>query len=204
MDTWRRVEVAACEELPALLGDAGPSPRTSRRSARDVHRRCRRRAREGHRPRHGGLRRCPRRRPPAPAGRWIHFGLTSSDVLDTALALQLKAVGESSCRAPTSWSPPSQGRARARRHALRRTHPWRARRADDLRGQARRLRIRGRPQPRRLRAPSSRWPSARSPAPSAPTPRPHPTSRPACSTGSASRARTSRPRSSLATATPSC
>ncbi|MCW3008705.1 MAG: adenylosuccinate lyase [Solirubrobacterales bacterium] len=29
-----------------------------------------------------------------PAGRWIHFGLTSSDVLDTALALQLQAVGE--------------------------------------------------------------------------------------------------------------
>jgi adenylosuccinate lyase len=28
------------------------------------------------------------------AGRWIHFGLTSSDVLDTALALQLKAAGE--------------------------------------------------------------------------------------------------------------
>ena len=29
-----------------------------------------------------------------PAGRWIHYGLTSSDVLDTALALQLKAAGE--------------------------------------------------------------------------------------------------------------
>ena len=29
-----------------------------------------------------------------PAGRWIHFGLTSSDVLDTALALQLRAAGE--------------------------------------------------------------------------------------------------------------
>ncbi len=29
-----------------------------------------------------------------PAGRWIHHGLTSSDVLDTGLALQLKAVGE--------------------------------------------------------------------------------------------------------------
>jgi adenylosuccinate lyase len=28
------------------------------------------------------------------AGRWIHFGLTSSDVLDTALALQLRASGE--------------------------------------------------------------------------------------------------------------
>ena len=28
------------------------------------------------------------------AGRWIHFGLTSSDVLDTGLALQLRAAGE--------------------------------------------------------------------------------------------------------------
>jgi len=27
-----------------------------------------------------------------PAGRWVHFGLTSSDVLDTALALQLRAA----------------------------------------------------------------------------------------------------------------
>jgi adenylosuccinate lyase len=29
-----------------------------------------------------------------PGGRWIHFGLTSSDVLDTALALQLRAAGQ--------------------------------------------------------------------------------------------------------------
>jgi adenylosuccinate lyase len=29
-----------------------------------------------------------------PAGRFVHFGLTSSDVLDTALALQLRAAGE--------------------------------------------------------------------------------------------------------------
>jgi adenylosuccinate lyase len=29
-----------------------------------------------------------------PAGRWIHYGLTSSDVLDAGLALQLKRVGE--------------------------------------------------------------------------------------------------------------
>src|ERR687894_724429 len=27
-------------------------------------------------------------------GRWIHYGLTSSDVLDTALALQLRSAGE--------------------------------------------------------------------------------------------------------------
>ena len=29
-----------------------------------------------------------------PAGRWIHFGLTSSDVLDTAFALQLRATAD--------------------------------------------------------------------------------------------------------------
>jgi adenylosuccinate lyase len=29
-----------------------------------------------------------------PAGRWIHYGLTSSDVLDTALAVQLRRVAE--------------------------------------------------------------------------------------------------------------
>jgi adenylosuccinate lyase len=29
-----------------------------------------------------------------PAGRWIHYGLTSSDVLDTGLALQIRRVGE--------------------------------------------------------------------------------------------------------------
>jgi adenylosuccinate lyase len=29
-----------------------------------------------------------------PAGRWIHYGLTASDVLDTGLALQIKRVGE--------------------------------------------------------------------------------------------------------------
>ncbi|MEX2422054.1 MAG: adenylosuccinate lyase [Actinomycetota bacterium] len=29
-----------------------------------------------------------------PAGRWVHFGLTSSDVLDTGLALQLRAASE--------------------------------------------------------------------------------------------------------------
>src|ERR671933_141456 len=28
------------------------------------------------------------------AGRWIHYGLTSSDVLDTALALQLRRAGQ--------------------------------------------------------------------------------------------------------------
>src|ERR671934_1066325 len=29
-----------------------------------------------------------------PEGRWLHFGLTSSDVVDTALALQIQAAGK--------------------------------------------------------------------------------------------------------------
>ena len=29
-----------------------------------------------------------------PAGRWVHFGLTSSDVLDTGMALQLRAAAD--------------------------------------------------------------------------------------------------------------
>src|SRR5690348_4200889 len=29
-----------------------------------------------------------------PEGRWVHFGLTSSDVVDTALSLQMQEAGE--------------------------------------------------------------------------------------------------------------
>ncbi len=108
METWRRVEVAACEELPELLGRAGarqdrpgsageqegPSAadldaiRAATFTVEEVDERERTTdhdvaafvdvlsASAGE------------------AGRWIHFGLTSSDVLDTALALQLKAAGE--------------------------------------------------------------------------------------------------------------
>jgi len=94
METWRQVEVAACEELPALLGDEGPTVsdleeiRAATFTVQVVDERERitdhdmaafvdvLAASAGE------------------AGRWIHFGLTSSDVLDTALALQLRAVGE--------------------------------------------------------------------------------------------------------------
>jgi adenylosuccinate lyase len=95
METWRRVEVAACEELSELLGGGdGPTPadleaiRGAAFTVEAVNERERTTdhdmaafvdvlaASAGE------------------AGRWIHFGLTSSDVLDTALGLQLKAVGE--------------------------------------------------------------------------------------------------------------
>jgi adenylosuccinate lyase len=47
-------------------------------------------------------------------GRWVHFGLTSSDVLDTALALQLKAAGEAIV--PGACALVSALVARAREH----------------------------------------------------------------------------------------
>ena len=73
------------------------------------------------------------------AGRWVHHGLTSSDVLDTALALQLSQAGlvlvVGRARLPRRARAP---RARARGHALRGAHPRRARRAHDVRREARR------------------------------------------------------------------
>jgi adenylosuccinate lyase len=50
-----------------------------------------------------------------PAGRWIHYGLTSSDVLDTGLALQLRLVGE--LVLPDSRRLVEALAARAREHA---------------------------------------------------------------------------------------
>ena len=66
-----------------------------------------------------------------PAGRWIHFGLTSSDVLDTALALQLRRAGEPRAgRRPRAGGRAGRAGPRARGHDLRRPHARRARRAD--------------------------------------------------------------------------
>ncbi len=94
MDAWRQVELAACEELPGLLGPDGPTHeelQAIRGAAFTVGEVNERElvtehdlaafvdvlaASVGE------------------AGRWIHFGLTSSDVLDTGLALQLRAAGQ--------------------------------------------------------------------------------------------------------------
>ena len=48
-------------------------------------------------------------------GRWIHYGLTSSDVLDTALALQIRAAGE--IVVAGAWAYRDALRDRAREHA---------------------------------------------------------------------------------------
>ena len=95
METWRRVEVAACEELPGLLGDGdGPTPaeleaiRAATFTVQDVN------EREQTTDHDMAAFVDVLAGSAGDAGRWIHFGLTSSDVLDTALALQLRAVGE--------------------------------------------------------------------------------------------------------------
>ena len=53
-----------------------------------------------------------------PAGRWIHHGLTSSDVLDTGLALQLRRVGELVLADARRLVAALAGRAREHRHTL--------------------------------------------------------------------------------------
>jgi adenylosuccinate lyase len=53
-----------------------------------------------------------------PAGRWIHHGLTSSDVLDTGLALQLRAVAAVVLPDPRRLVEQLAAKARAHRHTL--------------------------------------------------------------------------------------
>jgi adenylosuccinate lyase len=118
MNTWRLVEIAACEELPGLLGADGPSAaeleaiRSARFTVADVAERERMTdhdvaafvdvlaASAGE------------------AGRWIHFGLTSSDVLDTALALQLRSAGEPIVAGAHELAATLAGRAREHAQTL--------------------------------------------------------------------------------------
>ena len=51
-------------------------------------------------------------------GRWIHYGLTSSDVLDTALALQLRRAGEVVLKSACSYRDALVGRALEHRDTL--------------------------------------------------------------------------------------
>jgi adenylosuccinate lyase len=94
METWRQVEVAACEELPALLGDGGPTE-TELQAIRGATFTVQAVDEREQVTDHDMAAFVDVLAASAgEAGRWIHFGLTSSDVLDTALALQLRAVGE--------------------------------------------------------------------------------------------------------------
>ncbi len=93
METWRQVEVAACEELPSLLGDAGPSPSELAAIGQATFTVEAVNERERLTDHDMAAFVDVLAASAGEAGRWIHYGLTSSDVLDTALALQLRAAG---------------------------------------------------------------------------------------------------------------
>jgi adenylosuccinate lyase len=95
MQAWRRVEVAACEELPSLLGEGqGPTGQELERIRAAAVTVAAVNERERVTDHDVAAFVDVLAASAGEAGRWIHFGLTSSDVLDTALALQLRAAGE--------------------------------------------------------------------------------------------------------------
>ena len=72
-----------------------------------------------------------------PAARWLHFGLTSSDVLDTALALQMRQACDLILTDIDALLAAVKARAQEhRKTADDRPHARRARRTDDLRREA--------------------------------------------------------------------
>jgi adenylosuccinate lyase len=114
MQTWRQVEVAACEELPRLL-EGGPTAtelEAIRAATFTVEAVDERELLTDH---DMAAFVDVLASSAGEAGRWIHFGLTSSDVLDTALALQLRAVGE--VIVPGAYELVATLIARAREHA---------------------------------------------------------------------------------------
>jgi len=88
MEAWRRVEVAACEEMPGLGADELAAIRSATFTVEAV------KERERITDHDVAAFVDVLSQSAGPAGRFIHYGLTSSDVLDTALALQLRAAGE--------------------------------------------------------------------------------------------------------------
>src|SRR2546427_2432040 len=87
VEAWRRVEVAAAEELDGPSADEIEAIRAASFTVEAV--RERERVTEHDVAAFVDVLAASA----GEAGRWIHFGLTSSDVLDTALALQLRAAG---------------------------------------------------------------------------------------------------------------
>ncbi len=88
MEAWRRVEVAACEEMDGPTASDLEAIRAATFTVEAVGRR------EEVTDHDVAAFVDVLSASAGPAGRWIHFGLTSSDVLDTALGLQLQAAGE--------------------------------------------------------------------------------------------------------------
>src|SRR5258705_7018661 len=89
METWRQVEVAAAEELDGPTPEDLAAIRVATFTVEAV------KEREAVTDHDVAAFVDVLGDSAGPAGRrWIHYGLTSSDVLDTALALQLRRAGE--------------------------------------------------------------------------------------------------------------
>jgi adenylosuccinate lyase len=92
LDHWLRIEVLACEAW-AELGRIPPGDLEAIRSGASVDPdRVRRIEETTHHDVAAFVQAVAETL--GPAGRWIHFGMTSSDLLDTALALQLRAAAD--------------------------------------------------------------------------------------------------------------
>jgi adenylosuccinate lyase len=119
METWRRVEIAACEELPGLLGESdGPSLADLEAIRGATFTVAAVNEREQTTDHDMAAFVDMLAASAGEAGRWIHFGLTSSDVLDTALALQLRAVGEVIVPGARALVAALATRAREHQHTL--------------------------------------------------------------------------------------
>src|SRR5438874_699967 len=88
MEAWRRVEVAACEAMEGPTAEELDGIRAATFTVEAVN------EREQVTDHDMAAFVDVLSESAGRAGRWIHFGLTSSDVLDTALALQLGTAGE--------------------------------------------------------------------------------------------------------------
>ena len=89
MEAWRRVEVAACEEMEGPTEADLEAIRAATFTVDAVKERERITDHDV-----AAFVDILSESAGAQAGRWIHYGLTSSDVLDTALAVQLRSAGE--------------------------------------------------------------------------------------------------------------
>ncbi len=87
-DAMREVEVAACEEMDGPTGDELEAIRGATFSVEAIA------EREKVTDHDTAAFADVLAASAGPAGRWIHYGLTSSDVLDTGLALQITRAGE--------------------------------------------------------------------------------------------------------------
>jgi adenylosuccinate lyase len=117
-ESWREVEVAACEEMDGPTEDDLVAIRAATFTAQAVH------DREKITDHDVAAFVDVLSADAGPGGRWIHYGLTSSDVLDTALALQIAKAGEILVRGAREVAETLAAKAREHVHpvCVGRTH----------------------------------------------------------------------------------